>query len=119
MVFKGREDPANTVPASIEYCLWYTNAKNQKDMAAWTVPIRMSAIATIENPMLQWFTENVFQYGRQRASADGARARETVEALEILLQQIFQPGEDVSQAADEFCATVDALEWGVVEAPEE
>jgi ABC-type glycerol-3-phosphate transport system substrate-binding protein len=114
MVFRGRENPDAVIPEAIDYCLWFTNKENQMAMADWTVPIRMSAIETIESPMLKWFANNVFQYGRQRASADGAKARETVEALEILLQQVFLPGQDVAQAAQEFCQTVESLDWGEV-----
>ena len=104
-----RKEPEAIQP-TIDFALWLVNKDNQKFLAQYLLPVRLSAIEDIEDPMLKWHYEYYIPYGRQRAEADGGRAREVVEALELVLQKIFLPT-DPKEAVAEFCATVEALDW--------
>ena len=60
--------------------------------------------------MLAWHLENYIPKGRQRMAANGGRAREVVEQLELVLQKLYLPTSP-SEAVQDFCSTVDSLEW--------
>jgi ABC-type glycerol-3-phosphate transport system substrate-binding protein len=120
MVWGGSLLDVNTVPfriggpdaiqATVDFALWLVNSENQKWLAQYLLPIRKSAIADVKDPMLKWHYENWIPYGRQRASANGGRAREVTEALELVLQKIYLPMSP-SEAVQDFCNTVQSLKW--------
>ena len=103
---------AETIQPSIDFSLWLTNAENQKSLSQFMLPVRKSALAGIEDPMLQWHFEHYIPYGRQRMSANGGRARDTVEQLELVLQKIFLPTSP-EEAVQDFCTTIEKLDWHV------
>ena len=107
-----RSGDVATIQPSIDFSLWLTNVENQKWLSQFVLPIRKSALAGVENPMLQWHFEHYIPYGRQRISANGGRARETVEQLELVLQKIFLPTPP-EEAVQDFCTTVEKLDWFV------
>jgi len=81
-------------------------------LAQYLLPARVSAIESVSNPMLEWHHEHYIPYGRQRASAHGGRARETVEQLELVHQKIFLPTPPEEAVAD-FCDAISKLDWFV------
>lgn len=107
-----RSGDVATIQPSIDFSLWLTNVENQKWLSQFVLPIRKSALAGVENPMLQWHFEHYIPYGWQRISANGGRARETVEQLELVLQKIFLPTPP-EEAVQDFCTTVEKLDWFV------
>ncbi|MYJ77987.1 MAG: hypothetical protein F4047_07530 [Caldilineaceae bacterium SB0670_bin_27] len=97
---------------SIDFALWLSNRENQTWLAQYLLPARVSAIESVSNPMLEWHHEHYIPYGRQRASAHGGRARETVEQLELVHQKIFLPTPPEEAVAD-FCDAISKLDWFV------
>ena len=97
---------------SIDFALWLSNRENQTWLAQYLLPARVSAIEGVSNPMLEWHHEHYIPYGRQRASAHGGRARETVEQLELVHQKIFLPTPPEEAVAD-FCDAISKLDWFV------
>lgn len=95
---------------TIDFALWLTNEEHQKWLAQYLLPVRQSALAEVQDPMLQWHMENYIPYGRQRMEANGGRAREVAEQLELVLQKLFLPSTP-DQSVQDFCATVSSLEW--------
>ncbi len=107
-----RAGGANEIGPSIDFALWLSNRENQKWIAQYLLPARVSAVEGVTNPMLEWHYEHYIPYGRQRASAHGGRARETVEQLELVHQKIFLPTPP-EEAVQDFCATIASLDWYV------
>lgn len=107
-----RAGGANEIGPSIDFALWLSNRENQKWIAQYLLPARVSAVEGVTNPMLEWHYEHYIPYGRQRASAHGGRARETVEQLELVHQKIFLPVPP-EEAVQDFCTTISNLEWYV------
>ncbi len=107
-----RAGGANEIGPSIDFALWLSNRENQKWIAQYLLPARVSAVEGVSNPMLEWHYEHYIPYGRQRASAHGGRARETVEQLELVHQKIFLPTPP-EEAVQDFCDTIASLEWYV------
>ncbi len=107
-----RAGGAETIQPSIDFSLWLSNVENQTWLAQYLLPARKSALGGISNPMLEWHLEHYIPYGRQRISANGGRARETVEQLELVLQKIFLPTPP-EEAVQDFCATVEKFDWFV------
>ena len=107
-----RAGGADEIDPSIDFALWLSNVENQTWIAQYLLPARVSAVAGVSNPMLEWHYEHYIPYGRQRASAHGGRAREVVEQLELVHQKIFLPTPP-EEAVQDFCATVEKLEWYV------
>ena len=107
-----RAGGANEIGPSIDFALWLSNRENQKWIAQYLLPARVSAVEGVTNPMLEWHYEHYIPYGRQRASAHGGRARETVEQLELVHQKIFLPVPP-EEAVQDFCTTIANLEWYV------
>ena len=107
-----RAGGANEIGPSIDFALWLSNRDNQKWIAQYLLPARVSAVEGVTNPMLEWHYEHYIPYGRQRASAHGGRARETVEQLELVHQKIFLPVPP-EEAVQDFCTTIANLEWYV------
>ncbi len=107
-----RAGGANEIDPSIDFALWLSNRENQKWIAQYLLPARVSAVEGVTNPMLEWHYEHYIPYGRQRASAHGGRARETVEQLELVHQKIFLPVPP-EEAVQDFCTTIANLEWYV------
>lgn len=95
---------------TIDFALWLANAEHQNWLAQYLLPVRQSALAGVEDPMLQWHMANYIPYGRQRMEANGGRAKEVVEQLELVLQKLFLPSTP-DQAVQDFCATVSSLQW--------
>lgn len=102
-------DAAQAKP-SIDFALWLSNKDNQKWLSQYLLPARTSALAGVDDPLLKWHFENYIPYGRQRMEANGGRAREVVEQLELVLQKLFLPSTPTEAVAD-FCKTVDGLDW--------
>jgi hypothetical protein len=100
----------NAVQPTIDFALWLTNRENQKWLAQYLLPARMSALEGVEDPMLKWHFEHYIPYGRQRMEANGGKAWEVVTALELVLQKLFLPTSP-EEAVQEFCSTVEALDW--------
>jgi ABC-type glycerol-3-phosphate transport system substrate-binding protein len=98
------------VQPTIDFALWLTNAENQKWLAQYLLPARMSALEGVDDPMLEWHLENYSPYGRQRMEANGGRALEVVTQLELVLQKLYLPTPP-AEAVQEFCSTVEALDW--------
>ena len=107
-----RAGGANEIGPSIDFALWLSNRENQKWIAQYLLPARVSAVEGVTNPMLEWHYEHYIPYGRQRASAHGGRARETVEQLELVHQKIFLPVPP-EEAVQDFCTTIANLDWYV------
>ncbi len=107
-----RAGGANEIGPSIDFALWLSNRENQKWIAQYLLPARVSAVEGVTNPMLEWHYEHYIPFGRQRASAHGGRARETVEQLELVHQKIFLPTPP-EEAVQDFCATIASLDWYV------
>jgi len=108
MLFK-TADAAQSQP-TIDFGLWLSNPEHQKWLSQYLLPARMSALEGVEDPMLAWHFEHYIPYGRQRMEANGGRAREVVEQLELVLQKLYLPTPP-AEAVQDFCATVDSLEW--------
>lgn len=106
--FRTRDQDA--IIPTIDFGLWLSNRENQKWMAQYLLPARVSALEDVTDPMLEWHYKYWIPYGRQRAAANGGRAREVCEQLELVLQKVFQPM-DPSEAVNDFCDTVASLEW--------
>jgi len=98
------------VQPTIDFALWLANRENQKWLAQYLLPARMSALEGVEDPMLKWHFEHYIPYGRQRMEANGGKALEVVSALELVLQKLFLPTPP-EEAVQEFCSTVEALDW--------
>ncbi len=109
-VFRTGDD--SEIGPSIDFALWLSNRENQTWLAQYLLPARVSAIEGVSNPMLEWHHEYYIPYGRQRASAHGGRARETVEQLELVHQKIFLPTPPEEAVAD-FCDAISKLDWFV------
>lgn len=107
-----RSGGTETIDPSIDFSLWLTNVENQTWLAQYLLPVRTSAREGINSPMLAWHFENYIPYGRQRISANGGRARETVEQLELVLQKIYLPMSP-EEAVQDFCEAVEKLDWFV------
>lgn len=105
-----RTADTNAIQPTIDFALWLANEEHQKWLAQYLLPVRMSALEGVEDPMLQWHFEHYIPYGRQRMEANGGRAREVVEQLELVLQKLFLPTSP-EQAVQDFCNTVDTLQW--------
>ncbi|MHB0874608.1 MAG: ABC transporter substrate-binding protein [Anaerolineae bacterium] len=104
-----RREEANIKP-TIDFALWLVNKDNQNFLAKYLPPCRVSAAATVTDAVSKWMLRNWIPYGRQRASAEGGRSRETMELFQLALQKIFADI-PVKDAVSEFCSKVDALEW--------
>jgi hypothetical protein len=105
-----RTQDTDAAQPTIDFALWLANEEHQKWLAQYLLPVRQSALADVQDAMLQWHMENYIPYGRQRMEANGGRAREVVEQLELVLQKLFLPSPP-EQAVQDFCATVSSLDW--------
>jgi hypothetical protein len=103
---------AATIQPTLDFAFWLVNLEHQQFLSQYLNPIRLSAIKDLKDPMLKWHYDNYIPYGRQRAEADGGRAREVCEALEVLLQTLYLPT-DPKVAVGQFCTTVEGLQWVV------
>ncbi|MCB0185290.1 MAG: extracellular solute-binding protein [Caldilineaceae bacterium] len=108
VLFKTADD-AQSQPA-IDFALWLSNREHQKWLSQYLLPARLSALEGVDDPMLAWHLENYIPKGRQRMAANGGRAREVVEQLELVLQKLYLPTPPV-EAVQDFCSTVDSLDW--------
>jgi ABC-type glycerol-3-phosphate transport system substrate-binding protein len=106
--YKTRDKDA--IIPTIDFGLWLSNRENQKWMAQYLLPARASALEGLADPLLEWFYKHVIPYGRTRASSGGGKSREVAEALEQVIQKVWQqiPPEE---ALNEFCDTIDGLDW--------
>jgi ABC-type glycerol-3-phosphate transport system substrate-binding protein len=105
--FKTNEE---AIQPTLDFAFWLTNAEHQKWLAQYLLPVRTSALEGVDDPMLKWHFEHYIPYGRQRMEANGGRAKEVVEQLELVFQKLFLPSPP-EEAVQDFCATVESLEW--------
>lgn len=108
VLFRTGDD--TTIQPSIDFALWLSNAENQKWLAQYLLPARLSALEGVEDPMLQWHLDYYIPNGRQRMEANGGRALEVCTQFELVMQKLYLPTSP-EESVQEFCSTVDSLEW--------
>ena len=99
-----------TIQPSVDFALWLSSPENQKWLAQYMLPARLSALEGVDDPMLQWHLDYYIPNGRQRMEANGGRALEVCTQFELVMQKLYLPSSP-EESVQEFCTTVDSLEW--------
>lgn len=105
-----KTDNPDLVAPAVDFALFVSNEENQKFLAQYLLPIRKSAVASIESPLLSWYFENCVPYGRSRLEEQTGSSAAVVEQLMLLIQKIYLET-PVKEAVSEFCTAIDAIEF--------
>ena len=108
--FRTRDRDA--IEPSIDFCSFFGNLEHAKFLAQYMMPVRKSAVAHVNDPLVMWMSEHWLPYARLYTSLARGEVGPIQVNLEMVLQRAFQ-GDRPQEIMDGFCAGIADAEWVV------